>query len=111
MIQAKKNNLFVEVLIRTITAGGIVIPESVKDPQGYGRVLTVGDEVESYKPGDIVVHHPNGGMTVLMGNKMFMVLKEPDIYGILTDEDTLNALKQPELKIPGQKEESRLVKP
>jgi chaperonin GroES len=110
MIEAKKNNVFVEVLIRTKTAGGIVIPESAKDPQGYGRVLSVGGDVEAYKVGDIVVHHPNGGMSVLLGKKLYIVLKEDDIYGVLTDKELLETLNQPELNIPEEKEESKLVR-
>ena len=49
---------------RAQTAGGIVIPSNIPDPQAYGRVMSVGELIppEIIKEGDILVMHINAGM-------------------------------------------------
>jgi len=39
MIKAISDKIVVEELKRTVTEGGIIIPDSSGDPQGYGKVL------------------------------------------------------------------------
>ena len=87
---AMNDHVIVEILqeIEEITDGGIVIPETVaKRPQGYGKVISVGSQVNiALNVGDTVIFHKNGGMDIMLqGNKVFKVLKQPEIYGKLED--------------------------
>jgi len=87
---AMNDHVIVEILqeIEEITDGGIVIPETVaKRPQGYGKVISVGSQVNiALHIGDTVIFHKNGGMDIMLqGNKVFKVLKQPEIYGRLED--------------------------
>jgi co-chaperonin GroES (HSP10) len=92
MIEAKNDHVVVETMTRQRTAGGLILPEVAVEPQAYGRVTSVGEEVKYFKKGDIVIHHSNGGMAVVFDNKMLRVLKENEVYGILTDESFLSTL-------------------
>ena len=87
---AMNDHVIVEILqeIEEITDGGIVIPETVaKRPQGYGKVISVGSQVNiALNVGDTIIFHKNGGMDIMLqGNKVFKVLKQPEIYGRLED--------------------------
>lgn len=94
MVDAKGDNVVVKQLIRGRTSSGLIVPTVVNDPQAYGRVMSVGEKVEYYKEGDIVVFHTNGGMAMILENKVLRVLKQDEIYGILTDEKTLPTLEE-----------------
>ena len=98
MIDAKKDNVIVEVLIKGKTSGGLILPEIATEPQKYGRVMSVGAEVKYYKKGDIVVFHTNGGQSVLLESKLLGVLKENEVYGILTDKNIMDTLVELNLK-------------
>jgi len=87
---AVSEHVIVEVLkeIEEVTDGGIIIPESVvHKPQGYGKVISMGSKVTiPVTIGDIIIFHKNGGMDIMLqGNKVFKVLKQPEIYGRLED--------------------------
>jgi co-chaperonin GroES (HSP10) len=110
----------VEELKRTQTKGGIVFPEGAGDPQGYGKVLSVGDQVsgKQIKTDDIIVFHARGGQAVLLGKRLLRVLKYDEIYGLLEDKDLLESLA--EMQIAGvnadgtveeKKDESRIIHP
>ena len=82
---AVNDHIIVEVLQEVeevITDGGIVIPEiAVKSPQGYGRIISVGAQVTiPVGIGDIIIFHKNGGMDIMIGNKILKVLKQPEVY-------------------------------
>jgi len=79
----------------TKTISGLVLPES-SDPQGYGRVLSCGDlvtEGTNIKEGDLLIFHPRAGMDIVMNKRILKVLKFEELYGILTDEDTIETLE------------------
>ena len=48
-------------------------------------------------------------MDSVIGYKLLKVLKLDEVYGLLTDEETLNALEEVELQ-PSKKEQSKLIK-
>jgi len=74
---------------RAQTAGGIVIPGNIPDPQAYGRVMSIGEFLVDtpLKEGDIVVMHLNAGMDMVMERNLMRTVKYEEIYGILEDKD------------------------
>jgi co-chaperonin GroES (HSP10) len=66
------------------TEAGIIVPSIVKmEPQKYGKVLSIGSDVEGISVGDIVVFHQAGGQAIYMNGVVGRVLKSNEIYGIL----------------------------
>ena len=86
MIKAIGDKIIVELMRRVQTKGGIIIPDAVGEPQGYGLVQSLGEDVENLKIGDVLVFHPRAGMDMLLGKKILKTLKYEEVYGIL-DED------------------------
>ena len=89
-IVAVNNHVVVELLqeIEELTDGGLIIPETViNKPQGHGRVISIGSQVTiPVSISDIVIFHKNGGMDIMLqGNKIFKVLKEPEVYAKLEE--------------------------
>ena len=105
MIQAINDKIVVDVLMPTKTKGGLILPTNRVDPQSYGKVVSVGDEITNISVGDIIVFHPNSGMAMLMKDKLMKVLGKPEIYGILLDEEVKETLET--LTVGG----SQIVKP
>ena len=103
MINAKKDKVITEVLMKGKTSSGLILPEIASEPQGYGRVISVGEEVTGFSEGDIIVHHSNGGMVVVLESKMLRVLKEEEVYGILIDENIISTLTEPNLRVAEKK--------
>ena len=110
MIKAIKDKVVSILMVRDKTAGGIIIPDSAQEPQAFCKVISIGDEVGTIVVGDIVVAHIHGGMDVIIEKEIIKVLKEDEIYGVLTDQSTLESLKEIELKIGKKQEKSNLIK-
>jgi co-chaperonin GroES (HSP10) len=100
MIKAVEDKIVVVLLKRTQSKGGIVIPDTVTDPQAYGKVISLGEKAKDagIKEGDVIVSHIRGGMDSVIGHSFVKVLKLDEVYGLLTDEDTLKALEEIELQ-------------
>lgn len=92
MIKAVNDKIVVEELKRTKTEGGIIIPEGSGDPQAYGKVLSLGEDIKTLKVGDIIVFHNHGGQAGLIGKSLLRILKYEEIYGILEHEETIKSL-------------------
>jgi len=92
MIKAVGDKIVVEELKRTKTEGGIILPDSSSDPQGYGKVLSFGEDVENLNVGDVIVFHNRGGQASLIGKLLLRILKYEEIYGILEHEETKKSL-------------------
>lgn len=103
MIDAIKDKVVGVMMKRDKTASGIIIPDAVQDPQAFCKVISTGDDVKTIKKGDIVVCHIRGGMDVVIDKEIIKVLKEDEIYGILTDKSTLSSLKELILEKPAKK--------
>ena len=85
-IKAINNIIVVEEVVKEeeTTDGGILIPSTVKmEPQKYGKVLSVGEQVTNVKVGDIIVFHQAGGQALYMNGVIQRVLKNDEVYGIL----------------------------
>jgi co-chaperonin GroES (HSP10) len=98
MLEAVKDKIIVELLKRSQTAGGIIAPSAaIIDPQGYGRVISTGDEVDKIKVGEVLIFHTNGGMEIVVKDKIYRVLKYDEVYGKLQDKELIEQLEQLEL--------------
>jgi co-chaperonin GroES (HSP10) len=94
----------------TKTKGGIHLPDSVTDPQGYGKVLSVGELVpDNIEVDQYLVFHPRAGMDMLMNTQILKVLKYDELYGILEDEEIKESLSELQLGAPDK--EQRIVQP
>lgn len=74
------------------TAGGIIIPDTVKEKPAQGEVVAVGTGVRdehgklqplAVKEGDIVLFSKWSGTEVNIDNEELLVVKESDIMGII----------------------------
>jgi chaperonin GroES len=75
------------------TAGGIIIPDTAKEKPIEGKVLAVGtgtlDEKGSMRPlsvkdGDKVLFGKWSGTEIKVGGKDLLIMKESDIFGIIS---------------------------
>lgn len=111
MINAVEDKIVVKLLKRTKSVGGIILPETAVEPQAFGKVISIGNKVEGkIAVGQIIVSHIRGGMDAVIGNKFIKILKLEEVYGILTDKETLDVLEDIELQSP-KTDPSRIIKP
>jgi chaperonin GroES len=75
------------------TSGGIIIPDSAKEKPAQGRVVAVGEGAKDedgdrismdIKVGDLVVFGKWSGTEVKVGDKTLLVMKESDVFGIIS---------------------------
>ena len=99
------------LLKREKTKSGLIIPDAVQEPQAFCRVISVGEDVKNVEVGQIIVCHMRGGMDAVLDQNIVKVLKNDEIYGELTDEETIASLTEIELKSAEKKEPSRIVSP
>lgn len=112
MIKAVSDKIIVEFLKREITSGGIIAPENaLVDPQGYGKVLSIGEEVQIIKEGDFIVFHPRAGMDMVLDTKILKVLKYEEIYGTIEDKDFIAQFEQLHFEMKPQVEKASIIKP
>ena len=110
MINAIKDKVVVQILTREKTKSGLIIPDAVQEPQAFCKVISVGNEVKNIKKNNIVVCHMRAGMDVLIDKDLIKVLKEDEIYGILTDKETLESLKIFDITKQLNKNKPQLIK-
>lgn len=76
----------------TVSAGGIVLPDSAQEKPTEGKVVSVGpgkvlDSGErgemGVKKGDTVIYSRYGGNDVEVDGKKFVILRESDILAII----------------------------
>lgn len=75
------------------TAGGIIIPDSVKEKPQEGEVVAVGPGALSekgetvsmnVKKGDRILFGKYSGTEVKIGGEELIILKESDIFGVIS---------------------------
>jgi co-chaperonin GroES (HSP10) len=94
MIKAVDDKIVVEVMKPGTTKGGLVIPTTTVEPQSYGKVMSVGENVgHGIKMGYILVFHAKAGMDMVMSNKIMKVLKYGEVWGVLQEEDLIGRLE------------------
>ena len=78
----------------TLTAGGIVLPDSAQEKPSQGEILAIGSgkildngEVRALdvKVGDKIIFGQYGGSTVKIDGDELLILNESDIFGVLED--------------------------
>jgi chaperonin GroES len=68
----------------SMTAGGIVLPDTAKEKPQEGTVLAVGPDVEAeLAEGDRVMYAKYAGTEVKMDGKEVIILREDDILAIV----------------------------
>ena len=86
-IKAINDMIVVEEVVKEeeTTEGGIIVPSTIKmEPQKYGKVLSVGEKVKNIKVGNVIVFHQAGGQAILMNGVVGRILKNDEVYGILS---------------------------
>ncbi len=70
------------------TAGGLYIPDSAKEKPQKGKVVAVGsgkkDEPLTVKVGDSVLYGKYAGTEITVEGKDYLIMKEADIFAVLT---------------------------
>ena len=78
----------------TLTAGGIVLPDSAQEKPSQGEILAIGlgkildnGEVRplDVKVGDKIIFGQYGGSTVKIDGDELLILNESEIFGVLED--------------------------
>jgi len=87
MIQAVLDKVIVEVIKESQkTEAGILIPDTANQmPQLHGRVMSVGETIETIKPGEVVVCHRSAGQDILLNGVLYKVLAYGEVYGIVRE--------------------------
>jgi len=99
MIKAIVDKVVVQEMKREKSKGGLIIPDSVQEPQSFGIVVSVGEAVKApVEEGDVLVFHTNGGMSMLIDGKFFRCLMENELYGIIESEEIIDQLTLLEMK-------------
>jgi chaperonin GroES len=95
---AKLTPLHDRILVRRVdegetVRGGIIIPDTAKEKPQEGEVIAVGkgkknDEGKVFpldvKEGDRVLFGKYGGSEIKIDDEEFLIIKEEEIYGIIT---------------------------
>lgn len=98
MITATGDKIIVVLMKANKTKGGLHLPENTQEPQAYGKVVSIGEDLNQCKninKGDYLVFHPHAGMDMLLDRQILKVLKYDELYGILDSneiKETLEAL-------------------
>lgn len=112
MIKAVSDKIIVEFMKREITTGGIIAPENaLVDPQGYGKVISVGEEVNVIKEGDFLVFHPRAGQDMVFDSKIFKVLMYNEVYGTIEDKEFIAQFEPLNFEMKPQVEKPSIIKP
>lgn len=87
MIQAVFDKVVIEVMKESQkTESGILIPDTANQmPQLNGKVMSVGETIETIKPGEVVVCHRNAGQDILLDGVLHKVLQYGEVYGVVRD--------------------------
>lgn len=111
MITAVGDKIIVELMKAERTKGGLHLPSNTQEPQAYGKVLSISEELSQatkINKGDYLVFHPRSGMDMLIGRQILKVLKFEELYGILDSDEIKETLEA--LLFGGQSEEQQLVR-
>jgi len=69
------------------TAGGIIIPDTVKEKPQRGTVVATGpgkkDEPMTVKSGDVVLYGKYSGTEINVDGKDYLIMRESDILAVL----------------------------
>ena len=86
-IQAINDHVIVSENIKTeeTRESGLIVPSTVKiEPQKYGAVISVGELVKNIEVGDTIMFHQSAGQAIIMDGIIHRVLKNSEIYGVVS---------------------------
>jgi len=73
-----------KVELQETTASGIILPNTTKDNNNIGEVVSVGQEGEKlFKEGDKVIYSKFSETEVEIQGEKFLILKQSDILAII----------------------------
>jgi len=71
----------------TVTKGGIIIPDTVKEKPQKGIIVAAGpgkkDEPVTVKVGDVVLYGKYAGTEIMIEGTEYLIMRESDIFAIL----------------------------
>jgi len=65
------------------TSGGLIIPDTAKEPTQEGIVIAIGGDVEELTTGEVVIFGKYSGTEIIYNEKDYLIMKESDIYAII----------------------------
>ncbi len=90
-IQPLSGNVLIEVSEEEEkTAGGIIIPDSVKEKPTEGKVAAVAtDATDQIAMGDIVIYKKFGGTEITHDDKDYLIVPDSDILAKFVEADEI----------------------
>ena len=67
----------------SVSAGGIIIPDSAKEKPFKGKVVAVSDAVKAIKEEDVVLFAKWGGTEIDVDGDEHLIMKEEDVLAIV----------------------------
>jgi len=71
----------------TVTAGGIIIPDTAQEKPQKGKVMAVGtgtkDEEMKLKVGDMVLYGKYAGTEITLDKDKYLIMKQSDVLAIV----------------------------
>ncbi len=71
----------------TVTAGGIIIPDTAQEKPQKGKIMAVGtgtkDEDMKLKIGDIVLYGKYAGTEITLDKEKYLIMKQSDVLAII----------------------------
>jgi co-chaperonin GroES (HSP10) len=99
MIKAITDKIVVQEMKREKSTGGLIIPESVQQPQSFGKIISLGEDVTApVQIDDVLAFHNNAGMAMVVEGKVLRCLMQNEVYGIVESSDVIDSLSPCEVK-------------
>jgi co-chaperonin GroES (HSP10) len=99
MLTALNDKIIVQDLKKEKSKGGLIIPDTVQQPQAFGVVVSIGDKVIApVELGQVLVFHTSGGMAMVVEGKILRCLMEGEVYAIVEDKEIIDSLTLCEIK-------------
>jgi hypothetical protein len=96
--------------MRTQTKAGIILPDNaIIDPQLYGRVESVGPDVDGIGIGDILTYHPQAARVVVFNRLEYHIVVFDEVYGKLVDPEIIEQLDDSKPLIPAAERDKPLI--
>jgi len=74
--------------VESVSKGGILIPETVKEKPLRGTVVAIGASVNQLKEGQTVLYGKYAGQEMQHEGQALVIMRVDDVFCILDEEDT-----------------------
>ena len=81
------DRLILTLVEKPRTKGGIILPETDKDPWSYGLVEAVGPNVRTVEVGKIVLFYKVDATPLAIDDQTFVTIRDSHIVGIYQKRD------------------------